>query len=186
MFGVLEYNAIGKPIQVILGGHTVLKTASWVPLLFGFAGFLMSGIVLIADNILKTREETMTPSWPKVLYGISLFSGQYYLSGLLSHASMSSSSIDDIMKIIAFLGFIILDRSRAGLFLAVSTAIGGPLAEIFLINYPHLYQYTTSDLYGIPIWIPWIYFLGAPAVGNLARRLNSDKKIAQNVGENQK
>ena len=173
---MLEYNAIGKPIQLVIDGHTILKTASWVPLLFGFAGLLMSAIILNADRILDTREDVRSPSWPTVLYGISLFSGQYYLSGLLDNSLMNSGEIDLILKIIAGVGFLLLDRSKSGLFLAVATAVGGPLAEIFLINIPHLYQYTHTDLYGIPVWIPWVYFLGAPAVGNLARRIHSDRR----------
>ena len=176
LFGVLEYNDIGKPIQLVIDGHTLLKTASWVPLLFGFAGLLMSSIILNGDKILDTRESARTPSWPMVLYGISLFSGQYYLSGLLDNSLMNSGEIDFILKIIAGVGFLLLDRSKSGLFLAIATAIGGPIAEIFLINIPHLYQYAHPDLYGIPTWIPWVYFLGAPAVGNLARRIHSDRQ----------
>ena len=161
----------------MLGGHAILKTALWVPFLFGFAGFLMSGIVLVADNVLETRKENMSPSWQKVQLGISLFIGQYFLSGLLSHAGFESLIISFLMLSIALFGQIVLDVSYAGVFLSFATAIGGPLVEIYLINYPHLYQYTTPDLYGIPIWITNVYFLGAPAVANLARRINSDKKM---------
>lgn len=161
----------------MLGGHAILKTALWVPFLFGFAGFLMSGIVLVLDNVLDSRQETMSPSWQKVIIGISLFSGQYFLSGLISHAGFHSPIIDIVMKSIAGFGQIVLDLSFAGLFLSLATAIAGPLAEIYLINYPHLYQYTMPDVLGIPMWIPYVYCLGAPAVANLARRINSDKKM---------
>ena len=154
-----------------------MKTALWVPFLFGFAGFLMSGIVLVLDNVLDSRQETMSPSWQKVIIGISLFSGQYFLSGLISHAGFHSPIIDIVMKSIAGFGQIVLDLSFAGLFLSLATAIAGPLAEIYLINYPHLYQYTMPDVLGIPMWIPYVYCLGAPAVANLARRINSDKKM---------
>jgi hypothetical protein len=175
LFGVLEYNPIGKPIQLAYEGHVMLKTALWVPFLFGFAGFLMSAIVLSLDSALNTNEDVRSPSWPKVLYGISLFSGQYYLSGLLDNSLVDSAQIDVVLKSIAVIGFLLLDRSRAGFALAAATAIGGPLAEIFLINVPNLYSYVHPDIFGIPIWIGWVYFLGAPAVGNLARRLLLDK-----------
>jgi hypothetical protein len=49
--------------------------------------------------------------------------------------------------------------------MAVLTAAAGPIMEIFLINYLHLYHYTHPDVFGIPTWIPWVYFGGAPAVG---------------------
>jgi hypothetical protein len=40
LFGVLEYNDIGLPIKVVVGSKLLLKTASWVPILFGIAGRL--------------------------------------------------------------------------------------------------------------------------------------------------
>lgn len=135
----------------------------------------MSSIILTLDSALNTNDEVRCPSWPKVLYGISLFSGQYYLSGLLDHSLVGSAQIDVVMKSVAAIGFVLLDRSRAGFALAAATAIGGPVAEIFLINIPTLYSYSHPDVLGIPIWIGWVYFLGAPAVGNLARRLLLDK-----------
>jgi hypothetical protein len=139
----------------------------------------MSAIVLSLDSALNTNEIIRSPSWPKVLYGISLFSGQYYLSGLLDHSLVDSAQIDAVLKAIAAIGFLLIDRSRAGFALAAATAIGGPLAEILLINIPNLYSYVHPDVLGIPIWIGWVYFLGAPAVGNLARRLLLDKVTTQ-------
>jgi hypothetical protein len=52
--------------------------------------------------------------------------------------------------------------------------VAGPAAEIFLINVMHLYHYTDPDFLGIPSWIPWVYFCGAPAVGNLSRAVRRE------------
>lgn len=175
LFGVLSYNGIGFPIQVMYASKLILKTASWVPLLFGIAGSLMSIIVLNLDNFIGTRVEVQSPTWPKVLYGISFFSAQYYISGLLDYAMIESTIINVILAATSIIGYLIFDGSTAGFLLAIATAIGGPLAEIFLINVPHLYQYTHADFAGICTWIPWVYFLGASAVGNLARKISSDK-----------
>jgi len=54
------------------------------------------------------------------------------------------------------------------------TALSGPIAELILINIFHLYQYNEADWYGICSWIPWVYAMGGPAVGNLARRTRAD------------
>ena len=42
------------------------------------------------------------------------------------------------------------------------------------INGLHLYHYTGAEVLGIPTWIAWVYFSGAPAVGNLGRRVRAD------------
>jgi hypothetical protein len=104
--------------------------------------------------------EIKNPTWPKVLYGISMFSAQYYISGLLDYTMINSTLINAILAIAAIVGYIFFDGSTAGFLLACATATGGPLAEIFLINIPHLYQYTHADFMGICTWIPWVYFLG--------------------------
>lgn len=57
-----------------------------------------------------------------------------------------------------------------GILLGLATAIAGPVVEACLINFFDLYTYTHADLtsYHLCSWIPWIYLLGAPAVGSLA------------------
>ena len=44
----------------------------------------------------------------------------------------------------------------------------GHVSQVVLVS-QDIYQYTHADFYGVCSWIPWVYFLGAPAVGNLAR-----------------
>lgn len=134
----------------------------------------MSSIVIILDDVFKTNDDIKSPSWPKILYGISLFSGQYYLSGLMDYGLVSGINMNATLALVGLIGFLVFDSSLSGLLLAIATAVGGPIIEIFLINIPHLYQYTHQDFYGICSWIPWVYFLGAPAVGNLARRIQND------------
>ena len=65
-----------------------------------------------------------------------------------------------ILAISAVMGFLFFDNTIAGFVLAMATAIAGPVAEIVLINVPHLYSYTHADVWGICSWIPWVYFLG--------------------------
>lgn len=61
----------------------------------------------------------------------------------------------------------------AGFFLAALTSLCGPLLEIALINVGHLYSYGQPSFLGIPAWIGAVYFCGAPAVGNLGRKVQS-------------
>lgn len=60
-----------------------------------------------------------------------------------------------------------------GLFMAALTTAAGPAVEITLINALHLYSYTHPAVCGVPTWIPWVYAAGAPAVGNLGRKVSS-------------
>jgi hypothetical protein len=176
LFGVLSYEPIGIPISITLQGHTILKSALWVPFLFGSAGFVMAYIGLDLDSYLKTNEGKRAPSWHKTLYSISLFSAQYYLSGLLDNLELPSSYIHAALLGLATLGYMIFDFSASGFILAILTAVAGPLAEIILINVFHLYSYQHVDIWGICSWIPWVYFLGAPAVLNLARSIENSIK----------
>jgi len=63
------------------------------------------------------------------------------------------------------------DRSPQGFFLAALTALAGPVIEILLIKQFGLYHYNHTGPLGIPTWIPWVYFCGVPAVGNLGRKV---------------
>lgn len=174
LFNVLNYQE-GVPIILELQGHTVLKTALWVPPLFGFAGVAMSAIVLQLDQRLKSPPAAVDPSWSKVFYGIAFFSAQYYLSGLLDNLGVESLSIHVMLAAMAIAGWILFDSTSAGLLLGIATAVAGPAAEVLLTSLG-LYSYSHADLLRVCSWIPWVYFLGAPAVGNLARRTVRDTR----------
>lgn len=179
LFGVLSYNEAASPLSLTgSDGHVWLKTAIFVPFLFAFAGAAMSSIILYLDS-LKGSTSTPPPSlpvtsrWPKVFYGISAFSGQYWLSGYLDAiGSFDPLQINIILSILAIAGFLFFDNTFAGLVLAILTALTGPVVEILLVKLG-LYNYTHSDILGIDSWIPSVYFLGGPAVGNLARAVQA-------------
>ena len=121
------------------------------------------------------------PGWMSVNWCISVFAFQYLASGVL--ASPQSPLVDGFLPyhLIDFVLCVwgvstlyIFYRSAQGFFMASLTAVAGPVAEIVLINYGHLYSYAHPDVLGIPTWIPWVYFCGAPAVGNLSRQLRNE------------
>merc|ERR1712146_871727 len=76
MFGVLNYHSFN--MNFFVGDTIVVKSAYWVPVLFALAGFAMSILQLLFDRIFEGRREDLNGY--TVLYGISAFSAQYYLS----------------------------------------------------------------------------------------------------------
>ena len=165
-FDVLNYHCLN--MNLYIGDTLIVKSAYWVPFLFALAGAIMSYIQLVVDRKLGVVKTDLKLSGPRVLYGISAFSGLYYLSGLLDALLWDPLQINLCLSIIAIAGFIYFDGSVSGLVLAIVTAISGPVAEIFLIN-QGLYDYAHADILNIASWIPAVYFLGGPAVGNLTR-----------------
>lgn len=176
-FGVLQYD---QPITAALWGsteHPALITAWWVPVLFGVAGWLIGWLYVVFDAVLKTPSETQSPSPPKILVGIAVFTFQYWLSGVfVATGILDRTSILNAMSLYATIGFVGLDGSMAGFLTSAATALGGPLIEVGLLSLsrsgvmPGGYHYTDLGETGFfPLWIAPVYFLGGPAVGNLAR-----------------
>jgi hypothetical protein len=179
-FGVLRYDS---PITLALWGthdNPALITSWWVPELFALAGIIIGWLYIILDAILPTSDLEAShacPSAPKILTGISLFTFQYWLSGVMFSSDVPNSTILNVMSVIAALGFVILDGSLSGFISSTATAVGGPLIEVGLLTLSRLgllgasgYHYTDLSETGFfPVWIAPVYFLGGPAVGNLAR-----------------
>ena len=152
-FGVLRYE---DPLSATLWGSTAqpaLTTAWWVPELFGLAGFIIGWLYIILDSQTKRPE----PSPPLILVGISIFTLQYWLSGVLFSAGVDRTVIFSIMSAFAGVGFIALDGTMAGFLTSAATAIGGPLIEVGLLSTLHGhggYQYMDPGETGFfPLWI---------------------------------
>ena len=176
-FGVLQYD---EPLAWVLWGssnYPALTTAWWVPELFGVAGLLIGWLYVVLDDVLETpRGPVLSPSPPRIFLGISFFTLQYWLSGILVHTGVDRSSILNVMSLLAALGFVGLDGTTAGLVTSAATGIGGPLIEVALIwctmqgALSGGYHYNDPGETGFfPLWIVPVYFLGGPANGNLAR-----------------
>lgn len=187
LFGVLTYNTpLVFPILGSVGkGPDLLTcvTSLWVPPLFGFAGFLIGWLYILLDTVTEDEDSQLHPTTPKVLVGISYFTFQYWLSGILFAHGIDRSSILAIMSVLAAGGFYLLDGTISGLITSAATAFGGPLIEVGLISsLPDSWAYHYNDVGEtgfFPLWIIPVYFLGGPANGNLARKfwdaLSSDK-----------
>ncbi|GKY92165.1 hypothetical protein MPSEU_000187800 [Mayamaea pseudoterrestris] len=200
-FGVLKYDS---PFQLQLWSvskeHPALVTCWWVPLLFGLAGWLIGWLYVLYDAAFLSTTATETnynptnPTVPKILVGISVFTFQYWLSGFLFAADVDRSVIFGIMSMLAAIGFVTLDKTLSGFIANASTAIGGPLIEVALLSLAqnggmgeYGYHYNDPGETGFfPLWISPVYFLGGPAVGNLARGVWNalDGKVVAAVASN--
>jgi hypothetical protein len=169
-FGVLQYD---NPIHISLWGtesQPALTTAWWVPELFGIAGFIIGWLYILVDQLCQSPPHRRTPSGPTILFGISFFTFQYWLSGILFSSGVDRATICAYMATLAAGGFLLLDNTLAGLATSMATAIGGPLIEVGLLSILGVYHYADPGETGFfPLWIAPVYFLGGPAVGNLAR-----------------
>lgn len=180
-YGVLHYvNATMLNVPIC---NLQLETCWWVPLLFGFAAVILGvGHPALDDRTVHHGQFAphydVNPPWSVVMVGISAFVLQYAASGvlevpLLYQAVAGVPALDTLLCGTAVLHWYAFDRSPQGMFMALLTAVAGPATEIFLINKLGLYHYNHATWVGIPTWIPWVYFCGSPAVGNLGRKVKA-------------
>ena len=184
LLGVLTYDTpLVFPILGRIGGGTELLTCVttyWVPPLFGAAGFLIGWLYILLDaefyrneNVTNPSQSKLNPTVPNVFIGVSYFTFQYWISGMLFANHVDRESILIIMSGLGMGGYLALDRTLSGFITSAATAIGGPLIEVWLISaLPESWAYHYNDpgeTGYFPLWIIPVYFLGGPANGNLAR-----------------
>jgi hypothetical protein len=75
-----------------------------------------------------------------------------------------------ILIAIFLVGFWLCDRTLIGLFIAVMTAIGGPVVEIVLVR-AGAFVHHEVHLLGIPAWLPFLYLTAAVGLSGLSRWL---------------
>ncbi|CAE8674130.1 unnamed protein product, partial [Polarella glacialis] len=77
--------------------------------------------------------------------------GNYVASGFLSSQGLGVVPLTVVLAVWGVLACRVFDNTRAGLAVAVLTAVGGPLIEVFLVNAPwwDLYAYNRADILGI-------------------------------------
>ena len=157
-----------------------LETSWWVPVMFGLAGLVLGVGHPLLDAWLpgSCPRHGASPTWKVVLLGITAFVLQYWASGALEQPLQGTHvgpvpALDAFLAATAVANWWVFDGTRQGLGMACLTALAGPALEIFIINSLHLYHYCHPAFFGIPSWIAWVYFCGAPAVGNLGRRVSA-------------
>lgn len=91
LFHALEYNKHISSIQVYWpkSEQLILSTSHWTPILFAFAGAIMSYLLFAFEKlyIYKSTSQSLqaqglqAQGWPQIFNGIGIFSFQYYISG---------------------------------------------------------------------------------------------------------
>lgn len=65
-----------------------------------------------------------------------------------------------------------LERTQAGIVLALMTAMAGTAVEILLVRLDiFYYSPQASNLFGVPTWLPFLYMAASIAIGNFSRQL---------------
>ena len=168
------------PLSHAQDAAPLFETCWWVPLMFGLAGIILGTSHPYLDRVVSEerfgREPRSPPGWVATMVVISCFCASYELSGVLAQAAILNGNADHLWTVdaplfaVAAAIFAAFERTIGGGFMALLTAVAGPVVEISLINFFHLYTYSAPDFWAIPSWIPWVYAAGAPAVGALGRQ----------------
>jgi hypothetical protein len=144
----------------------------WVPVLFGSAGLAIGLSHPWLDSRIgrptRPRPGLRSPAWVGI--GLAWLLVTWAASGFLPLATGGAK--DGAIAAIAGLGWWVLDRTWAGLGLAVATAVLGTGAEILLVHlgiFAYLAPHT--NLQGVPSWLPYVYVIASVGAGNLGRWL---------------
>lgn len=146
----------------------ILKTAWWVPLLYGSASAL--GGLFYDQAYQRLGGPPRLPSQGQATNALFVFGLLYFASGFLP--------VSNVVKLVVLVGGSIVvwgmvDQTKQGVVLGVVVALAGCSAEIVLTRLG-AFRHLQADVLGIPIWLPGLYLVAAPAVGQLSRRMLRD------------
>ena len=139
-------------------------SAWWVPLLMGSAASL--GGLAYVKGWARFGGPAKLPSWAAVARACLALAMLYAASGLLPATATSKLIVLAIGAVVIFRE---VDGTLAGAKLVAIGVFVGPFAEA--IN-PE-FHYLAPDFCRIPVWLPALYACVVPALGQLARRLNT-------------
>lgn len=160
-------------------GYYLLTVPFWVPFLFGTAALLIGMTHPFWDKILGvSRERIGVRNYSIAFLGLLAFLGLYALSGYLPFRTGGLN--DMILAGMAILIWFTLDRTWQGIVLGIATAIAGTLTEIYLVRSgAFFYLPRAANFFGVPTWLPWLYFGASVAVGNWGRVLAKPRPESQ-------
>lgn len=142
-----------------------LKSVWWCPPLFAGAALSIGLGRLITEKLLKVPLED--PGALKAALSMSAFVVGYASSGFLPAPEAVKAVL---LLVLALVVFLTLDASLPAALGALGAGLGGWIVEHTLVG-QGLFFHRETILDGIPLWLPPLYFLGALAIGHLARRL---------------
>lgn len=137
----------------------------WVPLLMGGMVVTIALSHVYADHAFN--QPVKERSWRGILIGLVVLSALYVFSGIFKGNVLLKFFI---LNLGALAVWWVWDRSSHGLMLGIVTAALGCFVEISMIRM-EVFFYFEPDFFGIPNWLPFLYFAGSVTVGNLGRKL---------------
>jgi hypothetical protein len=154
----------------------LLPMPVWVPPLMGSGGMIIGLTHPLADRLLAGMTGAKVParpgieSWARIGWGLLAFLMIYCSSGFLS---LPTGGTRDLLLGAAALSlWWEMDRTWQGLVYGALTGALGSLAEMNLVTTgKFLYLPGSANFFGVPSWLPWLYFSCSVAVGNLGRML---------------
>jgi hypothetical protein len=166
--GVLVLAGVGATLGSLLDGiHThfgataytepvALRAAWWVPLLF--AGAYATSV---ARPLLDKGPRP--PGW-KAAVGMGVFISAYALSVAPWPWGVRAAVLGGLFAA----GFWVCDRTRAGLIVAGTAAVCGPVVEAIMVRAGTFVHHEVLVL-GIPGWLPFLYLTAGVGLGTLAK-----------------
>jgi hypothetical protein len=137
----------------------------WVPFLFGGAVMLMGVAHKLLSSAFRPR---LAGNKMAATLAPFIFVMLYALSGEI-HAG--TGGLQDVwLALAAILYWWVADGTAVGAMLALLTAVGGTLFEIFLVSVNGFSYYPQhANLLGVPSWLPWLYVAASVTVSLVVR-----------------
>jgi hypothetical protein len=173
---LLAVGAIGGTLGDLC--HVLSKTEGyptfpfWVPLLFASAVLAIGIAHPWFDRIARTSR-TLRPgllSQSRVWGGLVLLLATWAASGFLNLSTGGSKDL--VIAGTAIAAWWLLERTWSGIVLGLLTAVLGTTAEILQSRAGIFFYYPEhQNLWGVPSWLPYLYFIASVTTGNLGRML---------------
>jgi cytochrome bd-type quinol oxidase subunit 2 len=138
-----------------------LRMAWWTPALFAIA-YALLGFTYRANETEPTKQTRA-----QAILGATIFTALYFSSGFLPAPNVAKVAV---LLVGAGVLFAFFDRSRAAIVTGVLAAFIGPSFEVLLVHLG-LFSHLQPDFFGIPIWLPALYFASGPGLGGLMSRV---------------
>lgn len=149
----------------------ILGLARWVPFLFGSAVFVIGFSQTLVRVFMSDQNRTKACS---PIIPLMLFVFQYALSGYLVAPLVVKTML---LVFVSVLCVWMLKSSALSLVLALVTAFGGTGFEILLGQWGEFFYFQKhQNFWGVPLWLPAIYFTASLAVSHLAWSLYFPEK----------
>ncbi len=143
---------------------TFIGVPWWVTLVYTGAA-LGIGLSHPALDQLLLRRQKLKLSPAMVGAGFIAMSVLWIGSGVLP---LSNVFIAVTIGFGAMFMWLVFDRTWQGAALALATGMCGVFVESTLVRFG-LFHHAKPDLWGLPVWLPCVYFAASIAIGNLAR-----------------